>query len=122
MSLAMPAAMASAQTAASTTHVTGTVRSAGLPIPGATVMARQGDRRISTTTDENGQYELDLPSGTWNVEVNMMAFGTARRDVVVAMRRSAPTTLWKFERPRASSSQIAVREAGRRASAVDFAT
>jgi hypothetical protein len=82
MSFALLMVIAAAQTT-TTTHVTGTVRSASLPIPGATVAARQGDRRISTTTDENGQYELDLPSGTWNVEVNMMAFGTARRDLVV---------------------------------------
>jgi hypothetical protein len=79
----MPPAISSAQTAAPTTHVTGTVRSAGLPIPGASVTARRGDRRITTTTDENGQYELDLPSGTWNVEVNMMAFGMAHRDLLV---------------------------------------
>jgi hypothetical protein len=80
--IAVLTVIVAAQSSAAT-HVTGTVRSAGLPIPGATVTARQGDCRISTTTDENGQYELDLPGGTWNVEVNMMAFGTARRDLVV---------------------------------------
>ena len=64
-------------------HVTGAVRSAGLPIPGATVTATQSGRKITTTTDDAGRYELDLPRGTWNVEANMVAFTPVRREVVV---------------------------------------
>lgn len=66
-----------------TVHVTGVVRSAGLPIPGATVVATQSGHRITTTTDETGRYEFDLPAGTWTVQVEMMAFTPARHDVVV---------------------------------------
>lgn len=66
-----------------TVHVTGTVRCAGLPIPGATVTASQGAQKLSTTTDETGQYDLELSKGTWNVQVEMMAFTPARREVVV---------------------------------------
>src|SRR5208283_4564646 len=42
--IAVLTVIASAQTTEPTTRVTGTVRSSGLPIPGATVTARQGDR------------------------------------------------------------------------------
>ena len=66
-----------------TVEVTGTVRSAGLAIPGATVTATQGAQKASTTTDDNGRYELDLPRGTWSIQVEMMAFSTSRRDVTV---------------------------------------
>ena len=34
----------------------GTVRSGGLPIPGATVTAIQADKKVVTTTDEQGAY------------------------------------------------------------------
>jgi len=64
-------------------QVTGTVRSAGLAIPGATVTATQGAQKLSTTTNDDGRYELKLPRGTWSVQVEMMAFSSARRDVTV---------------------------------------
>jgi len=66
-----------------TAQVTGTVRSSGLAIPGATVSATQGAQKISTTTDDDGRFELALPHGTWSIQVDMMAFSTARRDVTV---------------------------------------
>jgi len=62
----------------------GTVRSAGLPIPGATVTAMQGARRIVTTTDDSGRYELSrLGPGSCIVEVQMLAFEPAKRDVAI---------------------------------------
>ena len=64
-------------------EVRGTVRSAGLAIPGATVTATQGAQKVSTTTDDDGRYDLALPRGTWSIQVEMMAFSTARRDVTV---------------------------------------
>ena len=51
------------------TH-TGSVRSGGRAIPGATIRAAQGDQKIATTTDEEGLYILELPGpGAWTVEV-----------------------------------------------------
>ena len=45
----------------------GTVKSAGLPVPGATVTATQGDKKFVTTTDENGRYSFpDLTDGLWS--------------------------------------------------------
>jgi hypothetical protein len=60
----------------------GTVRSSGQPIPGATVTAAQGDRKITTTTGDNGVYQFDdLPPGEWTIEVDMFGFNAARRTV-----------------------------------------
>ncbi len=67
--------------------LTGVVRSAGLPIPGATVTAVQGATKRATTTDESGRYELSLqPGGTWTVQVDMLAFVPARREVTAGQQ------------------------------------
>ena len=43
----------------------GAVKSGGLPIPGATVTATQSDKKIVTTTDDQGAYEFpELADGT----------------------------------------------------------
>lgn len=55
-------------------QVAGTVRAADQFVPGASLIARQGDQKIVAYTDENGRYSLDLPSGTWDVEVDMFGF------------------------------------------------
>src|SRR5438045_4330960 len=53
----------------------GTVKSEGQPIPGATVRATQGDRALITVTDANGTFTLDkMTPGTWTVDVDMFGF------------------------------------------------
>src|SRR6266496_3352771 len=60
---------------------TGVVRALGRPIPGASITATQGDRKVVTTTDESGRYELDgLTPGDCIIQVEMMAFAPVRRD------------------------------------------
>lgn len=60
----------------------GTVKSAGLPVPGATVTATQGDRKLTAWTDETGAYRFaDLAPGLWRLEVSMPGFETASRDI-----------------------------------------
>ncbi len=64
--------------------IAGVVRSAGLPIPGATVTAVQGARRLTTTTDESGRYGFDnVPAGAWTLQVEMIGFSPARREVAL---------------------------------------
>lgn len=51
-------------------------------LPGATVSASQGDRHVTTTTDENGRYRLPtLAKGAWTIEVTMFGFEAARKVV-----------------------------------------
>ena len=69
-------------TAAAT--VLGQVTFAGVPVPGATVTATQGDVTRATITDEEGVYRLaDLADGPWTVRVTMLGFFPLEQEVVV---------------------------------------
>src|ERR1700676_3933453 len=62
----------------------GSVRSGGLPIPGATITATQGEQKIVTTTDDAGQYTFNnLPAGQWTLKVEIFGFTPARRDLPI---------------------------------------
>ncbi|MGA3072506.1 MAG: TonB-dependent receptor [Bryobacteraceae bacterium] len=53
----------------------GSVKSANQPIPGATVTATIGDRKLVTTTDQSGHYAFSgAPSGDCSIEVRMFGF------------------------------------------------
>lgn len=59
---------------------TGVIKSGGQPIPGATVIAKQGDHKITTTTDENGGYEITgLAPGPYTIEISMFGFKASQR-------------------------------------------
>ena len=58
------------------------MKSADLPIPGATVTAKQGSQTVSTTTDVDGHYVFEpLAAGTWSVQVDMFGFDVFKKDV-----------------------------------------
>ena len=53
----------------------GRVTFGGLPVPGATVIASQDDRKQATVTDQDGVFHLTLPGeGVWTVRVEMIGF------------------------------------------------
>ena len=63
----------------------GSVKSAGLPVPGATVTAIKGDQKIVTTTDEQGTYSFpDLEDGAWTFEVEMPGFTNLSRTLNIS--------------------------------------
>src|ERR1700730_11952644 len=63
----------------------GQVTFSGLPVPGATVTATRGEAVRSTVTDEQGTYRFaDLADGPWTLDVTMLGFTPARRDVEIA--------------------------------------
>ena len=58
----------------------GFVKSANQPIPGATVTASIGDRKLVTTTDQSGHYAFSAaPSGDCSIEVRMFGFEPASK-------------------------------------------
>src|SRR5512141_2363457 len=74
----------------------GTVKSAGLPVPGVTVTATQGDRKHVTTTDENGRYAFaDLPDGLWTLDIEMIGFEKLTKEVGIAF--DAPSPEWTLK-------------------------
>jgi hypothetical protein len=69
----------------------GTVKSEGQLIPGATVRATQGDRVLTTVTDANGTFTLDkMTPGAWTVDVNMFGFEASRREIQIG---ASPTKI-----------------------------
>ena len=66
-------------------EVFGIVRSGNTAVPGAGVTATDTDSgaRVATTSNLDGSYTLPLAAGDYSVEVQMTAFATASREVVI---------------------------------------
>ena len=74
----------------------GLVKFGGLPVPGATVTASQGDKKLSTVTDPAGAYAFaDLADGTWTITVEMPGFAPFQQEVGVAP--GAPSPEWTLK-------------------------
>ena len=59
-----------------------------LPIPGVTVTATQGSKKVSTVTDIQGAYSFpDLADGNWSIQLEMLGFAP----LVDLYRRSGAT-------------------------------
>lgn len=68
----------------------------GVPVPGATVTAAQGDKRFSAVTDRQGLYEFaDLADGAWKIEIEMRGFSTLDGQVTVAANE--PQGNWELK-------------------------
>jgi outer membrane receptor protein involved in Fe transport len=79
--------VAQVQTRGSGVSIQGIVKSGNAPLPGASVDAINSDNleQVTRATDVNGRYSLRLPGpGTYLVTVEMTAFASADRQVVVA--------------------------------------
>jgi len=60
----------------------GDVKSGGFPLPGATVTATQGDKKIVAASDRQGVYSFaDLPDGTWQLVAEKPGFTTVKQDI-----------------------------------------
>jgi len=67
----------------------------GVPVPGATVTATQGEKKLATVTDEIGVYLFpDLADGVWTVKVEMLTFTPQTKEVGVAA--GAPPAIWEL--------------------------
>ena len=72
------------------------VKFAGLPVPGATITATQGDKKLVAVTDPQGQYSFaDLADGVWNLQVEMLCFSTLKMEVAVAP--NSPSPEWELK-------------------------
>ena len=86
--------------------IQGMVQSGTTPIPGVTVTARDpdGNDKVGTSTDLNGQYQLKVPAlGAYVVETSMAAFGPVVKTVEIK-EASAPVRL-EFDLTLLSRSQ-----------------
>lgn len=69
----------------------GQVKFGGLPIPGVTVTAAQGDKKLVTISDSQGMYSFpDLPDGAWSFEIEMLCFSPIKQDVTIGAEAAIP--------------------------------
>jgi hypothetical protein len=62
----------------------GQVTVAGVPVPGATVTAAAGDKKLVTITDDQGRFSLpDATEGKWSLRVEMLGFESLTQDITV---------------------------------------
>ena len=74
----------------------GFVLSSGTPVPGVTVTATLADKKITTTTDENGMYLFpNLEDGVWTLHIEMLGFGPLTKEVGV--EPGAPSPQWELK-------------------------
>jgi trimeric autotransporter adhesin len=74
----------------------GTVKYGGLPLPGATITATQGDKKLIAMTDPQGAYSFpEMADGAWNIQVEMLCFETVKQDVTLAA--GAPAGDWNLK-------------------------
>ena len=74
----------------------GVVTFGGLPLPGATVTASQGEKKVAAVTDAQGLYSFpDLADGVWSMQVEMLCFTTLKREIAVTP--GAPPVEWEMK-------------------------
>jgi hypothetical protein len=70
----------------------GLVQFGGLPVPGASVTATQGEKKVTVITSDTGAYTFaDLADGAWTIEVQMLCFEPLKREIAVGASGEAPT-------------------------------
>lgn len=53
----------------------GQVTIGGVPLPGVTVTATQGEKTLAAVSDQRGTYSFaDLPDGKWSLQVEKSGF------------------------------------------------
>jgi len=68
----------------------GQITFGGFPVPGATVTATQGSKKVSVVSDAGGVYSFDdLADGPWKIEIEMQCFAKIEADVTVAANMAA---------------------------------
>jgi trimeric autotransporter adhesin len=66
------------------------VRFNGLPVPGATIVALQGDKEWIAASDLQGFYSFpDLAGGAWKIQVEMLGFQPITREIEIGPENTA---------------------------------
>ena len=63
----------------------------GVPVPGVSVTATQGDKKAAATTSQDGIFQLaDLADGLWTLTIEMFGFATITREISVPAPTEPP--------------------------------
>jgi hypothetical protein len=74
---------------------TGVVRLHGKGVPGVSVVASSGDRKLATSTDESGIYRLDLPAGEWQISTELFSF--EKQSKTLTQSATASSLVWDLK-------------------------
>lgn len=86
----------------------GMVTLGGLPVPGVTVTATQGERKMTAVTDGMGTYSFpDLNDGVWTIQVEMSGFTPLKQDITVGPNSEA--SKWELKIKSLSEIQAEVQ-------------
>ena len=74
----------------------GMVKFGAVPVPGATVTATKGDKKVVAITDDTGAYTFpDLEDGTWTLKVEMLTFAPLSKEIGIIA--NAPPAEWELK-------------------------
>jgi hypothetical protein len=74
----------------------GLVKFGTVPVPGATVTATQGDKKMIAVTDDTGVYSFpELADGVWKIQVDMLCFAPVAKEIGIAP--NAPGAEWELK-------------------------
>ena len=74
----------------------GVVKFGTVPVPGATVTATQGDKKLVVVTGQDGAYAFpELANGVWNIQVEMLCFAPLKREIGIS--EGAPAAEWELK-------------------------
>src|SRR5262245_31929605 len=63
----------------------------GVPVPGVTITATNGDHKTATTTDQDGIFHLaDLADGRWHLAIEMLGFAPITQAISVPDDKEGP--------------------------------
>ena len=74
----------------------GEVTFGGLPVPGATVTATQGEKKSTAITDPQGAYSFpDLADGVWTIQIEMLGFAPVQGEITAGQGTSP--AMWELK-------------------------
>src|ERR1039457_4270954 len=74
----------------------GVVKFGVVPVPGVTVTATQGDKKLVAVTGPDGAYAFpELADGVWNIQVEMLCFAPLKREIGISP--GAPAAEWELK-------------------------
>src|ERR1035438_10885744 len=74
----------------------GVAKFGAVPVPGATVTATQGDKKLVAITGQDGAYAFpELADGVWNIQGEMLCFAPLKREIRISP--GAPPAEWDLK-------------------------
>src|SRR5262245_26565271 len=75
----------------------GVVSTSGVPVPGASITATQGETKVATVSEADGSYRFsDLGDGVWTITVSMLGFSPLTETITVPPPTQENPRAWEL--------------------------